>query len=245
MILRRIHFSVSKPLLLLCFLGSVGLTSSVAQEEVQNAQASNSASTWSWRPLHLLEVLSKTVGSKLFGMQGCADENQAIRFHNESIQQQKPFQDQEKQLFTNADQVLTEDSPKDPSDLPGENYLRASKYYANYPSSTQKGEEGPCPHPDFLKKHVCTTCKTGEDCLVFSRKRNRRATANKNTVLLQEPNFKLDKRYARESCRNIDPVKIMTCTLNTGFCKIEGEQCYTRHATSNGHLFYREVKCNK
>ena len=97
-----------------------------------------------------------------------------------------------------------------------------------------------CPHPTFVLKHLCKDCNTNQDALDFSKERRiGRYKTNKNSVVFGSPGYKFD---GGEDCVS-DPVKIVTCTLNTGHCVENGHNCICKHSNRNGHLFYQDIRC--
>ena len=96
-----------------------------------------------------------------------------------------------------------------------------------------------CPHDTFVKKHHCPQCNNSEDALNFSIKyRVGYYKTNKNTVIFGDPTFTVQGNFCVSS-----PTKAFTCTINTRHCKHLGNECVSRHSTSNGHLFYRQIQC--
>jgi hypothetical protein len=98
--------------------------------------------------------------------------------------------------------------------------------------------ERPCPHPSFVTKHVCVGCSTEKEALELSNQRKKKF--NKNTVLMGNPSFKM----VDGMCVNAEPVPVYNCMRRQGTCQRAGKKCTTKHDTTTGHLFYREVKCN-
>lgn len=99
----------------------------------------------------------------------------------------------------------------------------------------------PCPHSTFMRKHVCKNCLNEEDALEFSIKRQEISYTNVNTVIFGDPEFEFDQET--RLCRNRLGQKVMTCTISNEMCRMDGENCTTFHSTGNGHLYYRDTKC--
>ncbi len=100
-----------------------------------------------------------------------------------------------------------------------------------------------CPHEQFLERHVCPYCETLQDAATFSRLI--RGYARRNTVLFGTPEFEV-KTYLKNRCGNTTPVKIATCSLVDNIyyhCELLGFKCFCEHSTINGHIFFREIKC--
>ena len=112
-------------------------------------------------------------------------------------------------------------------------------------AKTMKMAGANCPHPEFVRKHQCKHCVTDDDCLQFSKhSRSTGYPTNVNSVIMGDPGFESTTDYqGRSVCENVNPVKVVKCTLNQGRCILEGNQCTTRHHTGNGHLFYRDTDC--
>ncbi len=103
----------------------------------------------------------------------------------------------------------------------------------------------PCPHPNFLARHLCTHCNSLDDAADFSKYRP--MPTGRNTVFLGHPRFEI-KTYMKDRCGNVDAVRVAVCT-RTGHtdvpytCNWLGERCYGEHSLSSGHLFYNGIKC--
>ena len=101
-----------------------------------------------------------------------------------------------------------------------------------------------CPHPEFSRKHHCEHCKNDQDALAFSKER--RATGyptNVNSVLMGNADFVSEDHNGEPCCKNAKPAPVTKCNIKGGYCRSEGQQCTTWHATRNGHLFYEDNAC--
>ncbi len=106
----------------------------------------------------------------------------------------------------------------------------------------------PCPHPNFIASHLCVHCNTLDDAADFTRYRSR--PTGKNTIFFGRPAFEV-KTYIADRCGNVEPVRAAACTLTRGSmttsgtytCMWLGTHCVGEHSLSNGHLFYRDIRC--
>ncbi len=103
----------------------------------------------------------------------------------------------------------------------------------------------PCPHPNFIDNHLCTSCSTLDDAANFSKYRPR--PSGRNTVFFGRPRFEV-KSYMKDRCGNIDAVMVAVCTASgldptEYICHWLGSRCIGEHSITNGHLFYRDIKC--
>ncbi len=112
------------------------------------------------------------------------------------------------------------------------------------PSSVATGTlkaSAECPHGNFVMKHLCSWCASNQDALEFSKERNARGSrfrTNVNSVLFGSPSFESDGNYCFS-----DDAKIVTCTLNSGNCVLNGNRCRSYHSLENGHLYYGDIQC--
>ncbi len=101
-----------------------------------------------------------------------------------------------------------------------------------------------CPHPRFIERHICPYCDTLQEAATFTRL-IRGTSIRKNTVIFGTPNFEL-KSYLKKRCGNIDAVPAAVCQkTEPGVfeCEFIGQRCFCEHSTSNGHLYFHEIKC--
>merc|ERR1712212_992234 len=115
-------------------------------------------------------------------------------------------------------------------------------------SITKENPNLKCPHSRFIKKHLCSNCSSVEDALAYSEARVLFAPTGTNGVLfgtsenaawtpIPIPN---EDAYL---CQNKEGMRHYTCKMKTKQCKLDGENCFTWHYTTNGHLFYKETMC--
>ena len=95
----------------------------------------------------------------------------------------------------------------------------------------------PCPNPNFMRKHLCEFCTTDKDAFDFSHRRIQ--ATNVNSVMFGYPGFKSEGRH----CVNLEPVKVVTCTMSTGRCMALGEKCVLQHDATDGNLDYHNITC--
>ncbi|XP_023323210.1 uncharacterized protein LOC111697420 [Eurytemora carolleeae] len=104
-----------------------------------------------------------------------------------------------------------------------------------------------CPHPRFIREHLCTGCSTTEEALAFS------GSKPLNTVLAvsSDPDYNHDGMHARhqESVCTVNNARIDTvwqCRGDRGYCNAihQNVKCSFEHATNNGHFFYNQLICN-
>ena len=100
---------------------------------------------------------------------------------------------------------------------------------------------GQCPHPEFIRKHLCKNCTNKEEALDFSISA-RDATIFENTVLtgsLMQCGFQVNETNGR--CQNSELRPVYQCKLRESirYCNLEGTRCRTYHNVGNGHMYYR------
>ena len=114
----------------------------------------------------------------------------------------------------------------------------------------------PCPHPDFVGKHMCYDCVTIGDSLRFSQPRRpekgKRGRVVVNTIVhgVRGPNggdkdldFELSPSKV---CKNVQPTRVDVCNLlEPQTCFTRGFKCITSHMPENGHYEYDWIVCEK
>lgn len=107
--------------------------------------------------------------------------------------------------------------------------------------------EAPCPHPDFLQKHVCTDCNNNaDDAQHFAiqsaawRRRNHRPPTGQNSVFIangMEYHTARDRRNGVVCVFNHAAPKY-NCLARAGWgCQFTGN-VVAEHSPRNGHYFY-------
>ncbi len=94
-----------------------------------------------------------------------------------------------------------------------------------------------CPHPTFIKKHLCVNCNEDE---AMTLSKSRRDTPV-NSVLTGNPTF---TRKNNDRCVNVEPVPVFNCNVRQNRCHKQGDRCIAEHHTETGHLFYRVIVCH-
>jgi hypothetical protein len=111
---------------------------------------------------------------------------------------------------------------------------------------------GQCPHAHFESKHHCTGCRTAEDAAAWCA--GRESNTRVNTVFAAVPAFSLVKASAGEEERCAgEPARAWKCRFEGVLWGCQPEHstrgndgtwaCSSSHATSTGHLFYKEMVC--
>ena len=98
---------------------------------------------------------------------------------------------------------------------------------------------GQCPHPSFKLKHYCEDCRSENEALEFTLRRN---DTFRNSVLAGK---NLEFKIINGRCQNVNLSTVYECRVNgpnQGWCSTR-QNCKTMHATNTGHMFYRQTIC--
>ena len=105
-----------------------------------------------------------------------------------------------------------------------------------------------CPHKTYIFKHLCQNCSSEEDALAFSKERVSVYPTYINGVLFGSNNESdwevvTSANGEKDLCKNKYGWMHFTCNLKTNRCRKNGMKCFTWHHISNGHFFYKKIKC--
>lgn len=97
------------------------------------------------------------------------------------------------------------------------------------------GQDGYCPHPDFVTKHVCSSCRSTEDAARFADKVYKRYRQSAVSSVFAGSGIYYDRRKA--FCFFSAPVRKYYCTMNNSAwtCRDSGS-AIAKHSITNGHL---------